>query len=170
MEPANEEKAQLKHNIKVIDDIMIQIMKEHGFQKKKRNWYFENEEVTLVVNLQQSSWGKQFYINMGVVIKALENLKQPPEYKCHFSTRPEQVTRDIERGVLNAENTAIPDEERQRAIREIMLHAVLPRLDKWKTLKGLTEDYLQGRIASKGLLLWQARDFLEDEAKRMQNG
>lgn len=152
-------KAQFRNNVKLIDDAMTCIMKEHGYRKKKRNWYYENDEVTLVVNLQQSSWGKMFYVNMGFVIKALEDLKDPPVNKCHFYTSPE-IPKSVELGALNAENTTIPDEERQQIIREAMLEKAFPVLERWKTTKSLVEEYRQGRLRN-GLLLKTTREFLE---------
>src|SRR3989337_1174480 len=74
------------------------LLKENRFKKKANRWYYHADETILVVNLQKSYYGDQYYINLGVWIKALVNedytkhfpvsdLNFPKEYECHISLR-----------------------------------------------------------------------------------
>ncbi len=74
------------------------VMKSAGFKKKGRTWYLETPETVCVLNLQMSPWGGgDFYINLGVLVKAIENISWPKEYQCHFRERLCQLMPDLHR-------------------------------------------------------------------------
>ena len=77
---------------KVPESITRQIattLKAHGFSKRRNTWIREQIDLTQVLELQLSdSCPYGFYINMGIYIKAVGDLKRPPESKCHIRRRP----------------------------------------------------------------------------------
>lgn len=151
-------------NEKVILGIMSRIMKEFGFRKKRSTWYRENEEVIMVVNLQRSTWGKYFYLNVGVLIKALNNTKDPPEHKCHIRDRIEENGPDMKRA-LDASDGPITPEEREQIITDKVRNVVMPTLNSWSLIKSLVE--LNRRGFGSTWVLRIAQDFLQQESARM---
>ena len=54
--------------INLISNILIPV----GFKRKGKNWVINHQELTKIVNLQQSNFGNSFYINFGFIIKKLK--------------------------------------------------------------------------------------------------
>lgn len=156
--------AMTTENEKAILGIMSRIMKEYGFRKKRSSWYRENEEVIMVVNLQHSSWGNHFYLNVGVLIKALSDLKDPPEYKCHIRDRIEENGPDMRRA-LDASDDSITPEDREQIIADKVRNIVMPTLNSWSFKESLIELYRQG--FGNTWVLRIALDFLQQESGRM---
>lgn len=48
------------------------ILKNYGFRKKGLNWFYENQSIVKIFNIQKSQFGRQIYLNIGIKIKALE--------------------------------------------------------------------------------------------------
>jgi hypothetical protein len=63
------------------------VFKVHGFKKSNLTWHKETSETILVFNIQKSQWGPEFYINVGIYLKALGSENKPPEYRCHVQSR-----------------------------------------------------------------------------------
>ena len=54
--------------INLISGILIPV----GFKRKGKNWVINGQELTKMVNLQQSNFGNSFYINFGFIINKLK--------------------------------------------------------------------------------------------------
>lgn len=53
---------------------------KNNFKKKRgRNWFLEKDDVILAVNLQKSTYGDQFYINLNFYLKPLANIFDDPD-------------------------------------------------------------------------------------------
>lgn len=61
-------KMEKKDLIKLIDEMFIPL----GFKRKGNNWFFSNNELVKLVNLQKSNYSNSFYINYGFIIKSIE--------------------------------------------------------------------------------------------------
>lgn len=133
--------AMIAENEKAIRSGMTRIMKESGYRKKKNSWYLEKDEVVLVANLQHSSWGKQFYINLAAMIKALDANKEPPEYKCHirerlsFGKEPEPL--------LDAEDITLSPLQHEQLVYERMRGHGIPLLLSWQSLENIFKQALE---------------------------
>jgi hypothetical protein len=58
-----------------------------GFHRKGCSWFRTLGEVTQVINLQRSRWGEQYYINLGVLIRAIDDRPFPRPSECHVIAR-----------------------------------------------------------------------------------
>jgi hypothetical protein len=74
---------------KKLQALMHEVLKPLGLVRVGSTWYFDSPEVIGVVNLQRSMWGASYYINLGVLVKALSTLHRPKEYQCHLRGRIE---------------------------------------------------------------------------------
>jgi hypothetical protein len=74
-------------------DEIVEELKPHfktaGFKKLRANWYKEEKNTILVFNVQGSQWGPEYYINLGIYIRALGAEVKPPSYRCHIQRRIE---------------------------------------------------------------------------------
>jgi hypothetical protein len=71
-----------------LESALHAVLKPLGFRKRARTWRLERPEVISVVNLQKSSWGDDFYLNLGVFLKGDGAVRQPAEKDCHIRWRP----------------------------------------------------------------------------------
>jgi len=117
-----------------------------GFKKVRSTWVRETAAKMLQgVELQQSSWGGQFYVNLGV------GLPDPNGGKRSVSQL--DVVARLDQLAPNADILAALDleqprsvEERVAAIREALLSVALPFLDRLDTPDSLAEAYKAGEL------------------------
>lgn len=148
-------------NAKIIIDAISSALKTHGFKKKASNWYLHNNETVLLVNLQKSQYGNQFYINGAILVKALLDLEFPQEEKCHIRFRlgtndtgaPEKRAEIL----LDLENEFISEDDRKVELENLVIDYILPHLNQCSTLSGIAEVINSGRF--KG---WAVRKNLQD--------
>ena len=119
------------------------------WKKKGQAWYRNAKEVVQVLELQKSQYGKQYYINLGVAVKALgmEN-DFPKEQKCHIRTRlssllPDELQQRLGKA-LDLEIDA--GEDRSRSIEEA-LSIGFRFLDHCRDLASIKRSFTQGELA-----------------------
>lgn len=77
-------------------------LRGEGFQKHKGAWYRGTDEVVTVVDLQKSQYGPQYYLNIGLWFRAIEDLPFPKPVACHVVNRlsselPDPASEDLDR-------------------------------------------------------------------------
>lgn len=58
-----------------------------GCSKKSGSWYLRSSETIVVLNLQKSQYGPQYYVNVALWLRSLGDDEAPKENKCHVRTR-----------------------------------------------------------------------------------
>lgn len=130
------------------------VLLSEGFQHKLGTWYRDQEESILVVNLQKSNFGEQYYINLGVLLKGPQaaTVRLPPkEHECHVRLRVEAATPAEEQALtalLNLEDRSIDAADRERRVRALMADQALPFLLQCGTRAGLQEAHRDGKLKS----------------------
>jgi hypothetical protein len=137
------------------------VFKDAGFRKQRATWRRVNTETIFVVNLQRSRWGDNFYVNLGVHLRMLEEAPDPAHNECHLSCRAEAVPEalpvlrlalDFDRGFDGSEH------ERRSAVRALA-HLSLLRLGACETLA-----QARAAVSGSGVRDWrirvEARDLL----------
>ena len=124
--------------VKLIDNEM----KRAGFKRKGKNWYLETDETVEVVNLQKSQWGNQYYVNLGILLKALDQSNTPKEYQCHIRARLNDVADEaIDWGkILDLEDASVVEEQRATATSNALRDNALPFLRKMSTTNGIKHE------------------------------
>jgi hypothetical protein len=129
-------------------------LKDAQFQRKSSTWYRDLEETVLVVDLQKSNFGQQYYVNLGVMVKGLPanhgggNLP-PKENQCHIRVRIEALKPEEEdqlKGMLNLEDGSIGVVERQERIAGAIKHVALPFLNQCSTRAGIRDADRRGQL------------------------
>lgn len=75
----------------VVAQSLDSVLREHGFTRRKKTWYRREEETILLVNLQKSDVGEDFYINLGILIRRLSENPAPKVSECHIMERLESI-------------------------------------------------------------------------------
>jgi hypothetical protein len=147
----------------VIKDTLGAVLKEVGFRRKGSDWFLDTDDAVLVVNLQKSNFGDQYYVNLAIWLRALGDATMPKEQQCHVRTRVTALDLDRQRywetEVFNLE-ADLPDAERGTLIRSLMETKVLPFLLRCGTLSGLKEAQRKGQLRGAAIMA-RAQPFLE---------
>jgi hypothetical protein len=122
--------------LKVFDECL----RPKGFRRKASTWYLEREEAILLVNLQRSQWGPQYYVNLAVWLKALGACSFPKQHLCHVRERLCSLVGKQLSSALSFEGFAgsIPEHTKQTIVDALVQHGI-PFLERWSTLRGVRE-------------------------------
>lgn len=79
--------------------ILQNCLEERGFIYRNRRYYYDDEDLKIVVDVQKSNYNESFYINYGFYIKTLHgNVAFPKTNECDFAARFLNYTVDVEQG------------------------------------------------------------------------
>ncbi|MDB0572943.1 DUF4304 domain-containing protein [Ralstonia solanacearum] len=125
---------------------------EAGFKKKSDSWYFGNDEVVLLVNIQKSQYGDQYYVNCGISVRSLGGVEFPKEQNCHIRFRltaifPEEKRKEFE-ALFDLESELFSDHQRSEEISRIVKNIVLPILQRCSYREGIVEAVRSGALAN----------------------
>jgi Domain of unknown function (DUF4304) len=137
----------------VVTDAVISTMGRSGFVRKRSSWYSETTEAIRVISLQASRWGGQYYLNLGVWLKAIGG----PSFagradECHIGLRnpgldPETYDH-IEREVLRLQDSTMSDDVRRGAIEDFLETQAIPFLDACGSVAGIRQMDRDGRLSA----------------------
>lgn len=107
-----------KDLIKLIDEMLIPI----GFKRKGNNWVANGAVLTKIINLQQSNYGNQFYINYGYIIKNLELTTT-----THVENRLASTNMDEQKEITNLLNLEIeiPSDKRVLGLSRLIVNKII---------------------------------------------
>jgi hypothetical protein len=117
------------------------MLRPAGFRKKVRNWRLETPETVAVVNLQRSRWGETYFLNFGILVKAIEVLTDPKHYQCHARIRLPELMPDRLRGhaLFDLSDSTIDPAEREKEIADAIRAYGFPLLQRCGTVAGLRD-------------------------------
>jgi len=125
-------------------------MKKAGFGKKSDGWYLSMDDTILVVNLQKSNFGEQYYINLAVWLNELGQITFPKEYQCHIRTRATLLEPERQKywedKVFNLENTEITEEERLELVQSFLENTAIPFLLSCGEVAELKRLHQEGQL------------------------
>ncbi|MCK6575794.1 DUF4304 domain-containing protein [Myxococcota bacterium] len=127
-------------------------MKDMKFVRKSSTWHRELDETFLVVDLQMSNFGQQYYVNLGILVKGLPLVRDrlpPKENECHIRLRIEALKPGEEeslRRLLDLEDPSIGADERREQVRAVVADVAAPFLAGCGTRVGISDAFRQGRL------------------------
>ncbi len=127
--------------------------KSEGMVKKSGSWYKAEGEVTRVVNLQKSQYGRRYYVNVGYWLQAIEEAKFPPSEQCHILIRLDSLIadREVEVNELLDFASEIPAEERTQRLGDLLTSRLRPVLEQGASLEGLRKLRSEGLLKGAGI-------------------
>jgi hypothetical protein len=151
---------------KDLESIFHSILSDRGFTKKTGSWYRKTAEALLIVNLQKSSFGNQYYLNLACVPLALSlpDEPYPKENKCPIRIRlssafPEKKA-EIE-SLLDLECMALADAERREKIQMLVEDMLLPFMSQMETKDALISAFNAGKFR-RAMVYKAAQCWIED--------
>jgi hypothetical protein len=141
----------MKANANPIELVLNDVLLPRGFRKKKKTWQLPMDDTILLVDLQRSSWGPQFYINLAVFVRKLSDNPAPKEKDCHIRNRLDSSTgaSPTVAEALDLENTALDDNQRRAVLQQAMEAEGLKFLHDFESIPKIRESLLKGEY--KGL-------------------
>ena len=130
-------------------------LKTEGFSRNGDTWVCDDSEAILLVHLQKSNFGKQYYLGLGIYMKRLggHNVVETPlkEHQCHVRIRIDSLAgaRKEWNPILDLDDTTLARGERQSRVDALIRRFALPWLRTCGTREGL-------RIAQQNGLLQAA--------------
>ena len=109
--------------------IVHPLMKANSFRRKGNSWYKTTAECIVLFNLQHSSYGKMFYINLAALLRNDIRMRFPIMEIEGYSTQM----------ILDLEST-IDEQLRSRLIENIINISILI-LQKLESIDGIIELY-----------------------------
>lgn len=78
--------------MKEIKKVFTDELSLFGFKKQSKDWFYTNENLVVVVNLQKSNYEKLYFLNIGIWLNEIggENIN-PKENVCHIRMRAERL-------------------------------------------------------------------------------
>jgi hypothetical protein len=115
------------------------ILRPRRYKRSNITWRVRNPDTLLMVNIQRSIWGGEFYINLAVLFLAVEDLKQPREYDCHVRARLDLPAADPNYSSFQRARhyeVDLDDNDRASILVRALSETGLPFLDQFETLDG----------------------------------
>lgn len=130
-----------------------------GFAHKGQSWYLDGKDAIIVINLQHSDWGKWYFVNMGIWLKAFGTASFPQFNHCHLYYRIEDFfPQNREEIVLGCSLEARDPQMLPRLVKFIE-NSLVSFLYECTQESKLREMMAQGSL-NNGLVLKEARSYL----------
>lgn len=133
---------------KWIKSVIDSITSSVNFRRKGDTWYSESNDFHILINLQKSNWGKQFYLNLGVSIKGKPDGSLPQEKDCNLRVRLSELFLDQKYfdQIMDFENDQISITIRKETIENAIANIAIPFLESINTISSMKERVSSGVI------------------------
>jgi uncharacterized protein DUF4304 len=148
---------------RTLRDWLRRLLNPAGFKEVGALWVRTFPEVSQVVGLQKSNFGNQYYINLGIAIRALGIPEPMKEEVCHIRIRAEALL-DPESPVsqlLDLDQSLSPEAREQR-LNATVSPAVSKFLASSRDIDGLQTLKSSG-LMSRAFVHRRAREILEPD-------
>ncbi|HYO54986.1 DUF4304 domain-containing protein [Archangium sp.] len=156
----------MKASSSPVKTAMAHELRRAGFKARATNWYKHGPDALLVVNLQKSLYGPQYYINLAIWVKQLGEAETPKEYQCHIRVRATSLPTDKAEALgraLNLKDESMNSEQREAFIAEFMREEAIPLLESLGTWEGIRAAVDAGKL-KKGLVYREVEALLRQQA------
>ena len=133
----------------------------HGFEKRSSSWYRTEDETIAVYQVQRSSFGPQFYVNVALWLLPLGAHHYPKERECHIRTRLSQLVDDASSGLDDTLNLefSMSASERQNNLQRLLEIYMIPLLDRSATIAGILDE--TNPLLARSLVTAAAQEMLD---------
>lgn len=122
----------------LLEKLLTDVLKPAGFKKKANGWYRNTDETITVLLLQKSSYGNQYYFNVGAVVKKLDHVPFPKEQQCHLRTRLSNLLKSPKiLEPLDLEDKTVSFEQKLQEMAAAIQQEAIPILLSWGSLEGI---------------------------------
>lgn len=138
-----------------------------NFRRKSSTWFLDLPESIILMELQKSQWGRQYYINLAVWAKELgEPIAIPPKERiCHLRTRLSQIASSRIGVALDFADATLDEQDRAEIIRDEVSIYAIPFLLQCGTMSGIADAYKQGKL-NRAMIAKQLKDLIYIRASK----
>lgn len=150
----------MPNNTKQLKTIIDDVLRPLGFTNKRSAWYRHRQDTILIVDLQKSDFGGQYYVNLSVVLRGLNADDYPREEFGHVRKRLDRIIeqREYANVAFDLEDTSITSSERQLRISQLIARGA-EWLEGLSMVEVLTRELRSNESLQRHTTL-QARGFL----------
>jgi hypothetical protein len=114
--------------------------RESGITRKSRSWYRRSDETIVVLTLTRRPYGRQYFVSVGVVLRALDADEFPKDKHVQLRTRFDRLVPAIVEHRLNDLfdlEFSIDETERREELLALLRGLLLPLVEASASLAGL---------------------------------
>ena len=127
-------------------------LKTAGFKKRSLSWYLDGKDTVVIVNLQRSNWSKDYYINIGIWLKALGNEAFPKHYKCPMDWRVEELFPEERELIITSCDLEKSNFDLLKMLTMFFQESLIPFLLECGEEEKIKNQLLNGKIINKEIL------------------
>jgi hypothetical protein len=127
--------------------IFGEIAKENGFERAHEGWFKESPEVILVLDLQKSNFGNNYYLNIKLFIQGTFGNTYSKSKKLVktdggniFLRQPDNYS-----NLLNLD-VSLEESDRKEGLRKMFSEFITPFSNKTNTKEGIKELHKKGEL------------------------
>jgi len=133
--------------------------KSNLYTKKGQSWYLDGKDSTIVVNLQKSNFNEEYFMNIGIWLKALGIATFPSFNKCHLYFRLEKLFPEDRALILNSLSLERTNSQLLDDFSQFIILKMIPFLQHCTEENQLIEFMKVGRFKN-GIISKEAKDYL----------
>ena len=130
---------------KVVNEVLVPA----GFRRRKDTWYKANEDTIILLNLQKSQYGGQYFINLAVYLRHLGTASSPSENQSHIRVRLTAIAGSEALAIgeaLDLERPGVSTGQRRDTIVRALTTMALPFLAERSVLPYLRKLHAEGTL------------------------
>jgi hypothetical protein len=142
---SREDKGAITHRLELR---LNSALRGQSYNKSGQSWIRSNDETVSLINLQASQWGAVYYVNLGIVIRSLADVRKPKVSDTHISVRLDRLVPDpVEIARCSDYDCPSVDEDlRMENLVQMVLDYGVKWLDSLSTIDRIREIYRAGAL------------------------
>ena len=133
----------------VLQDAIDEALSSVGFNRRGAQWLRESPDVVQSVELQKSQFGAQYYVNLGVWLKALGRIGRIRDKDMHIRLRADALLNPLELDawvkVLDLDRS-MARSDRAAQVASMIRRRVIPQLETWQAAVALRHALEHGDL------------------------
>jgi hypothetical protein len=143
--------------------------RESDLSRKSKSWYRRSDETIVVLTLTRRPYGRQYFLAVGIVLRALDADETPKDKDCQVRSRFDHLVPSIVEHRLNDLfdlDFSLADADRQDELGELFRSLLVPLLEASATLDGLRSGAGRDLVRRSVVDDAEARDLLSITSRR----
>jgi hypothetical protein len=127
-----------------------------GFVRRGQTWYVTGQDATIAVNLQKYDFAEEYFVNVGIWLRALGDRPFPSCNACHIVIRAERLFPEHREVILTACSLTDSDDQRLAQLSRFTTQELIPFCTSCFAEAFVRSEYNRGRF-TQALVVREAR-------------
>lgn len=147
-------------NKNIFKKVITSSFENTAYVKKGQSWYLDGEDAIIVVNLQKSNFGEEYFMNIGIWLKGLGSTLFPKENQCHLFIRLERLFPEDRELITRGFSLETTNMQTLSDLSEFIKFKLFPFLQDCTNINKLKDFAAMGKFKA-GLIRKETKDYLE---------